>query len=85
MSISSELIENFPERISTIRVEKSDLHGEDATEVTVNLIDGRTLTGTFAKHPRSGFGGIQFSGPKDIVALMTAKIQSVLEGSYERS
>lgn len=85
MNIATQLIAEFPKDISHATVTRSDLHGEDAINVKVSLVDGRTVEGTFAKHPRAGFGGVQFSGPKDVVGLMTAKIKSVLEGNYERS
>lgn len=86
MSIGGELIKEFPDQISTVVVNKErKLHGEQAVEVEVNLQDGRTVTGTFTSHPRAGFGGVDFAGPKDVVGLMKAKIEAVLRGTYERS
>jgi hypothetical protein len=84
MSISSDIMKELSDVVSTIVVNKSgNLNGETATEVTVNLLDGKQVIGTFANHPRSSFGGVDFAGPKDIPGLMISKIRSVLEGTYE--
>lgn len=79
MSISSDIAKHFSDEVDSVRVNKgAELHGESATEVTVFLKDGRTVTGTFTDHPRTGFGGVEFSGPKDITGLMVSKVSSVL-------
>lgn len=81
MSISSEIAAQFQEGVDTVKVDKYAVHyGEKATEVTVYLSNGKTVTGTFTDHPRSGFGGVDFAGPKDIVGLMVSKVRQVLEG-----
>lgn len=84
MSIATEIIDAFKGDVSTVRVNKhADLHGEDATEVKVDLIDGRRVIGTFATESKPGFGGVEFSSTKDIPGLMKAKIKAVLEGKAE--
>lgn len=81
MSLSSEIAKHFPEEVDSIKVDKYDvLYGEKATTVTVFLDNGKTVTGTFTDHPRTGFGGVDFAGPKDIVGLMVTKVRQVLEG-----
>lgn len=79
MSISSDIMTRFPETVMSVKVNKDAVHyGESAVEVTALLKDGRTVTGTFTDQPRAGFGGVEFSGPKNIPALMIAKIRSVI-------
>jgi hypothetical protein len=85
MSISSELMQAYPTEIMLINVNKEGrLHGELATEVKVILTNGKTVEGGFTSQPRSGFGGVEFDQHKDIVALMSAKIDSVLRGTHEK-
>jgi hypothetical protein len=60
-----------------------DFHGEKATEVTVTLTDGRTVTCTYTTEDKSAFGGVQFSSRKDIGALTIAKVRSVLAGTAD--
>jgi len=83
----SDIIESIkaqvPEVWSVFVVKNAQLAGEPATRVTVQLQDGRTVEGTFTKHPREGFGGVEFSGPKDIVGLMVSKTRAVLDGKAE--
>jgi hypothetical protein len=84
MSIGSEIMERVGDKVSTIRVDKANtLHGEDAISVHVGLINGKTVDGIFTTQPRANFGGVEFSGPKDVVGLMVAKIESVLRGTAE--
>lgn len=80
MSIASEIKDRFNGEVASIKVDKNAVHyGESATEVLAVLENGKTVTGTFTDHPRDGFGGIEFAGPKDIVGLMVSKIRQVLE------
>lgn len=89
MSISEDILDAFKHDDHTndvvgVNVNKdAKLHGEDAVEVMVTLFNGAVLTGTFTKHPRAAFGGVEFAGPKDIAGLMIAKIESVLRGTAE--
>lgn len=86
MSISTEIVAHFQKQgvVDTVIVnKKSELHGEEAIDVLVNLYDGRWVAGSFTSHPRQGFGGVEFAGPKDIPALMIAKVESVLKGTAE--
>lgn len=70
--------------VGAITVNRESVHhGEKATEVTVRLKDGRTVTGTFTKEDREGFGGVDFQHRKDIPGLMRAKVESVLAGTAE--
>jgi hypothetical protein len=85
MSIATEIMNVHQDAVDTVTVNKNaELNGEAAVQVVAHLKDGRTVAGTFTSHPRSGFGGIEFSGPKDITTLMIKRIQSVLDGTYER-
>lgn len=84
MSIASEILAEFTDEVASVRVDKdAKLHGEDAIEVTAVLSNKKVVTGTFTSHPKSGFGGVEFSGPKNVVGLMVSKINSVLEGKAE--
>lgn len=84
MSIGSEINDRFPNEIDTVRVDKSYvMHGENAVQVVVNLVNGTSVEGTFTTESKPGFGGVDFMSKKDVVGLMTAKIKSVLEGTAE--
>ena len=83
MSINTELMDAFPDDISNDITTKSDLHGEDSVRVQAFLTNGISVEGNFAKHPRASFGGVQFHNHKDIVGLMTSKIDAVLRGRAE--
>lgn len=79
-----EIMSAFENEVREVRINKdSELHGEPATKVTAYLADGRTVEGVFTRHPRGGFGGVTFAGPKDVVGLMTSKIRAVLDGRAE--
>ena len=83
MGIKTDIASAIPEVVA-VKVEKDiDFHGQSATRVTAELENGKTVEGTFTDEPRGSFGGVQFSGPKDITALMIAKIISVLHGVTE--
>ena len=83
--IATEILRHFHNgEISHVVIDKdTNLHGEKATKVVATLSDGRTVEGLFTSHPRAGFGGVDFAGPKDIVGLMISKIKSVLGGTAE--
>lgn len=84
MSIITEILTAFPDDVRSVQVDKNnDLHGEVATQVMVNMVDGRSITGHFTTEQKSAFGGVVFSQQKDISALMTAKVRSVLKGTAE--
>jgi hypothetical protein len=86
MSLSDDILKKLdtPGVVSTIRVDKHDHHhGECATKVVVDLMSGQRVEGKFTTHPKSGFGGVTFGGPKDIAGLMVSKIRSVMEGTAE--
>lgn len=78
-----EIYEAFPGQVSTIKSTKTEMYGERATSIVVGLEDGRTVTGTFTTEAKDGFGGVDFSQKKDPVALMIAKVKSVLEGKHD--
>lgn len=84
MSIATEVMERLDGDVRSVDVDReASLHGEPAIEVVATLADGRTVTGTFVRHSREGFGGVQFSAPKDVTGLMVAKIRDVLAGVAE--
>jgi hypothetical protein len=84
MSIATEIMEQLGGEVRSVDVDRdAKIHGEDATEVVATLADGRTVTGTFVRHSREGFGGVQFSAPKDVAGLMVSKIRDVLAGTAE--
>lgn len=85
MSFAEDIRENFPEgTIKLIGTDKSAvLNGESAIMVRVVLSNGKTIEGTFATEARPGFGGVEFKSKKDVVGLMTSKIESVLRGTAE--
>lgn len=66
-------------------IDQVEVHGEDATKVTVLLDDGRTVIGTFTKEDKAAFGGVQFSSRKDIPGLMKSKVLAILDGVAEES
>lgn len=61
----------------------SSLHGDSAIEVTVVLVDGRTVVGTFTTEAKPGFGGVEFDTRKNIPQLMRSKVEAVLAGTAE--
>lgn len=85
MSIAQQLRENFDDNtIAAIGVDKSAiLNGESAVRVSVSLTNGKFVEGTFATESKPGFGGVEFESKKDVVGLMTAKVDSVLRGTAE--
>lgn len=88
MSVSTDIMQSHPkfkDVIDTIKVTKTEMYGEKATSVVVNLATGQTVTGTFTTEAKPGFGGVEFSSQKDIAGLMVAKIESVLEGKHDRT
>jgi len=83
MGIRTDIAEAVPE-VTAVYVDKgADIHGEPATKVTVYLEGGMAVEGIFTNEPRKGFGGVEFSGPRDIAGLMIVKIKSVLDGTAE--
>lgn len=84
-SIANKIGDTFGEQIKGVKVVHDYLHGEEATGVTVYLLDGRFVEGTFSKNPRKSFGGVQFSGPKPVADLMIAKVRAVLDGTAEEA
>lgn len=81
---SDEITNALPGEIDTIRINRDSVfHGEVATTVIVNLVNGKQVVGKFTTRPRGSFGGVVFSEQKDIGGLMIAKIKSVLAGRAE--
>ena len=85
MSLAEQITNNFPEgTITNVGIDKSaTFNGENAMTVRVILNNGKLVQGTFTTESKPGFGGIEFSLKKDVVGLMTAKINSVLRGTAE--
>lgn len=82
MSEIRQQLEAIPE-VARVAIDKVEIHGENATEVVATLHDGRTVTGTFTTEDKAAFGGVQFSSRKNVGALMSSKIQSVVTGSVD--
>lgn len=81
--MSSDIMEKLTSiaDVTNVRINKVEVHGERATEVVAVLSDGRTVTGTFTSEDKTAFGGVDFSSRKDVGALMSSKIKSVLAGT----
>lgn len=74
------------DEVRKVAVDRNVLyHGAPATEVTVVLADGRTVTGVFTTEDREAFGGVEFSSRKDIPRLMRSKVLAVIEDRAETS
>jgi hypothetical protein len=87
MSMRNDLALAFAtvREVESIAVGDVVVHGEEAMEVTVTLVDGRTVTGTFTTEARPGFGGVEFATRKDVAQLMRSKVAAVLRGTAEVS
>lgn len=87
MSIASDIAIKFPQgTFQDISVDKDTRkNGQKAVEVTATLTDGRTVTGTFLTEQKASFGGVEFNSIYNVANLMTAKINSVLNGTHDRT
>ena len=83
MNIASAIVAQNNTDVIWVTEKNTTLHGEAATQVDAQLVDGRLVTGTFTTESKPGFGGVEFAHRKDIPALMTAKIKSVLAGTAD--
>lgn len=83
MNLAAEIRERNRENIKHVTVDETAVRGEEAVKVVAVLHNGKYVTGTFTKNAKPGFGGIEFKNKKDVVGLMTHKINSVLRGTYE--
>lgn len=84
-AIADQILAAFePTEIRGVTIDREAAHhGEPAIDVTVICVGGRTVTGTFIKDGREGFGGVDFDGRKDVAGLMISKVRAVLDGRAE--
>lgn len=83
MSIATEIKKAFPADVVTVKVDDTYHYGQKAVRVSATLTTRQIVEGTFNQEEKAGFGGIEFNNRYDVVALMSHKIKSVLDGTAE--